>query len=452
MNLLLTALSALPLFSTVVNSPGSGRVIDLFQTDTGYIAVASESPAWGGQGTLYLYTLDLSGALSETFQAEFQGEPVSAVEINGGVAVLCLDRLQEVSRLAAMGTSSDFLTEFQGEFLDGGVLCLSGDTILIAGNDYPGGSQVRIARVSSTGDVFEDYQMPDLGRVVDAVAWEGVLFVLGVRDLTGWVRETLILSPDKGIQYCSQFESERITPVSFALAETGLCILSNACFSENNMKSELFLNKLDLNMNSEWTANLAGISNEQGTHIIHSSSGYTVTGWSNSLPFSEANRSDLMMAHFTNAGELEWYRTHGSSAPDYGLAAGYCSDGGYVVGGCTTEELYNCLVLKTDSEGSVEPQGIEEAEYSVIQVRPEANPSHSGEISIEIICLPGIEMSITVFDLYGRTVETGMLVSASRQNSGIVAAAGLPGGMYTITVQYQGCIATCRAIVTGGAE
>lgn len=452
MNLLLTALSALPLFSTVVNSPGSGRVIDLFQTDAGYIAVASESPAWGGQGTLYLYTVDLSGILSDTFQAEFQGEPVSAVEIDGGVAVLCVDRARAVSRLAAIGTSSDFITEFQGEFLAGGVLSLSGDTIHIAGNDCPAASQVRVARVSTTGDVFANYQMPELCQVVDAAAWEGVLFVLGVRDLTGWIRETLILSPDKGTQYCSQFESERVTPVGFTLTETGFCILSNACISENNMKSELFLDKLDFSMNSEWTANLSGISNEQGTNIIHSSSGYTVTGWSNSLPFSETNRSDLMMAHFTDAGELEWYITHGSSLPDYGLAAGYCSDGGYIAGGCTTEELYNCWLLKTDSEGSVEPQGIEEAAFSSIQVRLEANPSDTGKICIEVNCLPGIEMSITVFDLYGRTVETGVLVSRSRQNSGIVAASGLPGGMYTVSVQYQDCVATCRAVVTGGAE
>ena len=173
--------------------------------------------------------------------------------------------------------------------------------------------------------------------------------------------------------------------------------------------------------------------------------GIVLTGWSNSLPFSESNRSDLLLLEYSADGELLWTREYGGDTPDYGLEILTCSDGGFAVSGCAVTDLYQGWLLRTDSTGSVQEQGIHWPEEPVPVISVLSCPGRNGSLDVALSQgYPGI-VEVAVIDMAGRIV-----LSKAAAGGQELSFEGLPAGVYSITAEAGGITSSTRAAVLGG--
>lgn len=104
-----------------------------------------------------------------------------------------------------------------------------------------------------------------------------------------------------------------------------------------------------------WTRRLRSEGNDYGYGVCASSDGgYVVTGFTNGLG---AGEMDVLLVKTSATGSVLWSRTYGGSRTDQAFGVQQTSDGGFIVGGFTTDNYVatgaDFLLLKTDASGNL---------------------------------------------------------------------------------------------------
>ncbi len=452
--LLFLIVTGLPDFYSVFQSQGAQKLVFASETASGYIVVGSLQQSWGGASAAVVYTTDQHGAvMSQTFSTA-SGEPVDASELQNGVVVVCNAAAEGVTSVVFFSNSGEeqWLAQYSPDFFQNVAVCSSGANTVVAGNVS---GVVRVSKLNSSGGVAWNRGYPSAGFSVSCVCtYNGEIFVVGSREDSGWNSSLCILSLNSAgelQQLYNLFPGEgRILPVALEVDSRGLFILINAMTDANNMIGETRFVKLNSALQHQWTVVAAGRSWETGTGLAALPGGdFAVCGWTNSIPFSESNRSDLCIRRFSDSGELLWTRKHSTVRSDYGLSVSSASDGGLIVSGCVTETLYQGWLLKTDSLGCVGSQGVEESPGGEFRAVLLANPVVSGFLSFVLNCTePGI-VEVTVYDTAGRSVAMFTTSVVTGENL-LNLSACIPAGVYCVAVSNSTDQLVFRAVVCGG--
>jgi hypothetical protein len=457
--LLLGALTALPCFSTVVQSDGAQSVICTVETRDGYLAIGSISPPSGGVPALFTHILDQNGTVISSDPAAFTGEPVCAAEFQGGAVVVSIDRENGICRVTCLDSQGAELwaAVFNGEFSENAAVSCSSSGILIAGNDALPLQTPRVAKLSLQGEILWNMEYPGIEcEVRDVCAYNGQIYVAGTYSAPGWQSDLclMVMNNDGGnLQFHSVLSGGgRYSVESVEADSRGIFLLVNSMTASSGMIYRIHLVKLNYSMEVMWTGSLSGSSWIRGTDMISlDNTGFAVCGWTNSLPFSESNRSELILCAFNENGELLWSREHGTLSTDYGLGISETSDGGFAVSGCVTEDMYQGWVLKTDSLGNLAEQGIEQPVPSIFSACSGDNPSASGILSIVVNATCAEYLQVTVYDMAGRAVTEETAEVFPGRNV-ISMNSALPCGVYSVRVEGSQAEDAFRVAVCGDTE
>ena len=454
LQLFVSALVALPCFSSVLLSEGAQSIVYTREIDSGYLAVGSLSDGWGGAPHTVVYKMDQYGMVISQTTSSSPGEPFAATDYEDGVAVVCLDFQNELSRVAYFDNagSEQWVSQLSGGIFENAVIRSSSADLIVAGNDS---GSPRLVKLDNLGNILWSTTYPAISfSVRDVCSCDGEIFVLGTTEEPGWQSNVCLLvvdfiggSPD----LYTLFSGEgRCSPEAIEVDSRGIFILLNAMTIENNMIYETKLIKLSSSLETLWTASFAGTSWQRGSDLISLDSGsFGVCGWTNSIPLSESNRSDLMLCEFNESGELEWDRAHGTLSTDYGLSLSAVSDGGFLVSGCITEDLYQGWLLKTDSLGLIEPQGISDSSQSEFIAVPLSNPLVNGILPLIVNSPDSGVIEIFIYDIAGRTVA-GLSSSIATGENLINLPVVLPPGVYSVRISSGIYESIFRTVVSGG--
>ncbi|RKZ04301.1 hypothetical protein DRQ25_17160 [Candidatus Fermentibacteria bacterium] len=456
---LLLILLSQPCFSSVIPSDGAQTVIYAGETATGYLALGSLFPSWGGSAHLVVYTLNETGTVISSGSASFNGEPVCAARLPEGAAVVCVDNENGISRLSYIDESGteQWVTDFAGGFEANASVSPSGTDILLAGNDALTPLIPRVSLLNSQGDVQWNCDYTEnIFEVRDVCSYNDQIFVLGCSQQPGWRSDIELMVTDGNggnPQYFSlPCVDGRYSPEAIQVDAGGIFLLVNTMTGSNGMVYDGQLIKLNFSMEIQWTGTVNGSGWTRGVEMISlADGGFALCGWTNSLPFSESDRSDLMLCRFNENGELLWNVTHGTPSTDYGLSLTGVSDGGFAVSGCVTEDLYQGWVLKTDSLGSIQPQGIEYTEDAGFSVHQLSNPISDGNMSFRVNTSVSRQLEICIYDMAGRRV-TMLNTSAAPGESTINQVLTLPCGIYTVRISDGISELMFRSVVLGGSR
>ncbi len=453
MIILLSCLVALPCFSSVLESDGAQRIIYSRETAGGYLAHGSLSAGWNGMPQLVSCSINQSGIITSQTTALLIGEPLCATDFLNGSVVVCNSYGDNVSHIfcADYSGSEEWITQLSGDILDNPAIGSSFSEVIVAGNDseFP-----RVLMLDDLGNVLWDQTYTSVSfSVRDVCFFDDKIYVLGTAKESGWQSNLciLVLNTTGGTpELHSLFSGAgRCSPEAIEVDSRGLFILLNTMTSSNNMIYETSLLKLSFAFETLWTGSLSGPSWERGADMVPlANGGFVVCGWTNSLPLSESNRSDMILSEFDENGQITWSRTHGTLSTDYGLSIAAVSDGGFVVSGCVTQEFYQGWLLKTDSLGMMEPQGVDNSQSISFDVWPEVNPVRSTFLSLAVTTDVCRELDIRIYDITGRVVER-LPATVSSGNSIVTLPFALPEGVYSVRVQSEGDELVFRTVVCG---
>ena len=272
---LLLILLSQPCFSSVVPSDGAQTVIYTGETSTGYLSLGSLFPSWGGSAHLAIYTLNETGMVISSGSASFDGEPICAVGLTEGAAVVCIDRENGVSRLSLIDESGteQWVTDFAGGFDANASVRSSGMDILLAGNDALTPLIPRVALLSAQGDVQWNYDYTDNHfEVRDVCSYNDQIFILGCSEKPGWQSDIDLMVTD-GNGCNSQYFSlpcvdGRFSPEAILVDARGIFLLVNTMTESNGMIYDGQLIKLNFSMEIQWTGTVTGSSWIRGVEMI----------------------------------------------------------------------------------------------------------------------------------------------------------------------------------------
>jgi len=455
MFVVLAFLTGFPCFSSIIHTEGAQTLVYSTQTASGYSLVGSLSSGWGGvPETVVVYTTDQYGMVVSQTAASFSGEPVSTVKFQDGIAVICDSSEETVVTLFSSSGLEMWKTQFTGEPLVNAEAAADGAYMVAAGNVS---GFLQVAELDILGNILWNTNYPSITFSVGGVSlYNDIIFILGTFEEPGWnssVCITTMNSEGTVLEQHTVFSGEgKMFPRAISVVDSGIYILVNAITEENNMIGEVRLVKLNYSMEPQWTGVLSGTGWETATGmVLLADGGFAVSGWSNSIPFSESDRSDLSISRFSGSGELVWVRQYGGVSADYGLSLSAVSDGGLLVTGCSTEDLYQGWFLKTDSLGFLEPQSVQDyssGEFSAVLL---TNPIVSGFLSFVLSCTePGV-VKVAMYDTAGRSVATYTTAVTSGENL-LNLSASVPAGVYCVLVSNTENQSVFRAVVCRGGR
>ncbi|MCK5840996.1 MAG: T9SS type A sorting domain-containing protein [Candidatus Sabulitectum sp.] len=452
----MSILLALPCFSSVLQSENPQVFVFSREIPSGFLSHGSLSAGWGGIPHLVTYIFDQSGEVTSQTTATFAGEPVCATDHQSGSVLVCVNCQDDLSRVVHIDDTAveEWITVIYGESPDNSAVCSAGSDVIFAGDNA---GILRVIRLGSQGTVLWDTNYPSVSLSVrDVCAYNGEVFVLGTNDEPEWERNGCLLVVDslgESSELHTIFSGEgRFSPEAIAVDSRGLFILVNAMTPENNMIYEVSLVKLNFELEIQWTSTLTGASWDRGTDLIAlPNGGFVVCGWTNSLTPSEMNRSDMILCAFSENGAISWERTYGTSHPDYGLSLSAVSDGGFLISGCVTDDSYQGWLVKTDSLGFLEPQGISEFSSSLFSAIPLGNPVKNGSLSFLVNTPDSGSCRIVIYDMTGRVVLNRAAELFSGENN-LSFSAAVPSGIYSVRVSSGVYQSAFRFVVCEGGE
>ena len=443
MSLLLVVLS-LPLFTHQFNGDGEITAIGCIEKTAGYFAVCTTRNYPGGLPDCLVVYLDESGTATLSYNIGNGLEALELCSFAGKKAILARRPAMNYSTVSFVG-GADLTLEFQDQFMETAVMSSQPDHLVIAGNDHPGDTSIRIATIDGDFALASNILYPGLNMIVADVSMvNGEICVLGSTEQAGWQRDLTLFFPGTMTELHFQPFPGRFTPVEILTVEDGCIIVANAATEQNGMIGEIFLMRMSAGMTQEWTASLGGASWLNASAADITAEGVVLSGWTNDLALSESNRSDLLIAEFSAEGQLLWTREYGGSTVDYGLEVETCTDGGFLVSGCFAAGYYDGLLMRTDSLGTLDGMGLEEETPSGPVVSVMSNPSRGNTIRVSIENRAPMETEVRILDIAGRTVRVSVA------ESGHLTFAGLPPGIYMVVATSEGEQASVSVAVTGG--
>jgi len=128
---------------------------------------------------------------------------------------------------------------------------------------------------------------------------------------------------------------------------------STASFGAGQL--DVYVVKLDANGNLQWTKTIGGPASEAGSSLIQTSDGgYAIAGLTESFG---AGNGDVYVVKLDANGNLQWTKTIGGPASDVGNSLIQTSDGGYAIAGATNSfgaGRYDVYVVKLDANGNLQ--------------------------------------------------------------------------------------------------
>jgi hypothetical protein len=448
----LVFLIGFPCFSSVINTEGAQVLVYSIETDAGYSLVGSLSSGWGGISETVVYTADQYGMVVSQTPASFSGEPAGFVQFQDGIAVICNSSEATAVTFFSRSGLEMWETVFTGELLVNAEAAASGAYMIAAGNVS---GFLQVAKLDSMGNILWKTDYPSVTFSVAGVSlYNDMIFILGTSEEPNWNSSVCVLTLNTEgtvLEQHTLFSGEgRMSSQALVVDDSGIYILVNAMTEQNNMIGEVRLVKLDFSMEPQWTGVLNGTGWETATGMVSlADGGFAVSGWSNSIPFSESDRSDLSISRFGSSGELVWVRQYGGALADYGLSVAAVSDGGLLVTGCSTEDLYQGWFLKTDSLGLLEPQIVQDHPSGEFSAVPLTNPVVSGYLSFVLSCTEPGTVKVAMYDTAGRSVAVYTTAVTSGENL-LNLSAGVPAGVYSVLVSNTENQSIFRAVVCGG--
>jgi hypothetical protein len=132
-------------------------------------------------------------------------------------------------------------------------------------------------------------------------------------------------------------------------------VIAGTTVSFSAGEADIYVIKLDANGNLQWTKTIGGPSDEIGVSLIQTSDGgYAITGLTKSFGAGEA---DVYVIKLDVNGNLQWTKTIGGKGWEAGQSLIQTSDGGYAIAGSTTSfgsgeaDVY---VVKLDANGNLQ--------------------------------------------------------------------------------------------------
>ena len=117
----------------------------------------------------------------------------------------------------------------------------------------------------------------------------------------------------------------------------------------------IYVVKLDVQGNLQWTKTIGGASTDEAWSIIQTSDGgYAITGYTWSFG---VGGYDVYVVKLDAQGNLQWTRTIGGGNSDVGLSIIQTSDGGYAIAGRTNSfgaGNYDVYVVKLNAQGNLQ--------------------------------------------------------------------------------------------------
>ncbi len=149
----------------------------------------------------------------------------------------------------------------------------------------------------------------------------------------------------------------------------------------------------------------------------------------------EGSQRRTYLAKTDQNGGLLWNNTFGFGDSFRSIFMTACPDNGFCsIGGYISDGSMNSFFIKTDSLGTIEPQGIE-SEYSTMgqnRILRIANPSYGNTVSLFVQQTAGTGITLIVTNIYGRIEETiSVLPEESFENR--IDITGLETGLYFVT-------------------
>ncbi len=136
-------------------------------------------------------------------------------------------------------------------------------------------------------------------------------------------------------------------------------------FTENKGCNDIWVLKLDENREIEWSRNYGGSGCDISMHIrITDDGGYIMLAKTTSDDGDVLNPKgdfDFWLVKLSDQGDIEWQRIFGGSGQDNPSDFHICSDGGYIIGGCTRSDdgdidvnkgNNDIFIVRTDAMGN----------------------------------------------------------------------------------------------------
>ncbi|MCX6841625.1 MAG: T9SS type A sorting domain-containing protein [candidate division WOR-3 bacterium] len=204
---------------------------------------------------------------------------------------------------------------------------------------------------------------------------------------------------------------------------------------------DAYLVKTDANGDSLWTRTIGDSSEDEGYAVIQTTdSGYVVAGYTNA-PGTDYDAAYLVKTDIW--GDTVWTMTFGDRGQNQGYSVQQTDDGGYIVGGFSTDDVY---LIKTDSSGNVavaEPK-TNPTRARALSLACTPNPA-SGSVTVSLS--PPIPLSLSpvlrIYDSQGRMVLSHPVSTSPFP----LSTSDLASGAYFVRCDFAGGHATARIVL-----
>jgi len=226
-------------------------------------------------------------------------------------------------------------------------------------NIFPGGyTKGFIARTGTSGAViwaslYSEEQNQSLYDCIQMDS-ESYLAVGEIRsDSSVESRIWLLKINDAGEVLWSRTIGTGVNEVGRAIkpSDDGNYLIAGLCEPGDN--PEGLIAKIDPEGNQLWLQTYGGVGDQEFYDIIPASDGgYVAVGICDTI---YNNSDDVYLVKVDEMGNELWTQIHGENNYDFAYSIEETPDGGYILAGTTsreTSEYYDCLLLRTDSEGN----------------------------------------------------------------------------------------------------
>lgn len=233
------------------------------------------------------------------------------------------------------------------------------------------------------------------------------------------------------------------------LSDSSIVFTGSITHSVINTKTDLYIRKLDKNLNEVWTRIIGDVDKvEYGSCVEETDDGGVIIGGTHTA--TAHSWTNFWAVRLDKDGEMLWEKSVGTESDDYLSSISITDDGGFILCGDSREVgsfKYDMLVVKLgpDPVSAIEIENFHPTENVLLNNYPNPfNPSTTIKYSISS---PSF-VSMKVFDVLGR--EVAKLVNEEQpQGNYEVAfdASNLTSGIYFYRIHAGGFVETKKMIL-----
>ncbi|MFI5144828.1 MAG: T9SS type A sorting domain-containing protein [Ignavibacteria bacterium] len=318
-------ISSQSLFQLAIGGAGDDYAYSIKRTtDGGYVAAGGTTSFGAGSGDFYIVKLDASGILQWT---------------------------------KTIGGTGDDEAKFIVQTMDGGYSVAGYTQSFGAGN-----SDFYIVKLDASGNLQwnrtiggtnEDVALAIVQTTDGSYVAAGYSYSFGAGDRDYYIVK---LDANGNLQWNKTFGGAYYEYGETVIQTTdGGYAMAGFTYSFGAGSGDYYIVKLDASGNFQWNRTIGGTDADYCLSVIQTTDGgYALAGQANSFG---AGSNDFYIVKLDANGTLQWTRTVGGAALDYGESIIQTTDGGYVIGGLTysfgagNQDVY---VVKLDAGGNLQ--------------------------------------------------------------------------------------------------